>query len=79
MEYLLLRIYRSRDVSEDSLDLSLDLVYVDVSYNDYSLKIRAAPSLIEACKALVCKCLELLLTTDEGSLCIWSVTLIIWK
>ena len=74
MENLLFWIYRSRDVSEDRLDLCLYLVNVDVSYNDDSLKVWTAPSLIEACEALISECLELLLATDECSLCIWSVT-----
>ena len=79
MENLLFWIYRSRDVSEDRLDLCLYLVNVNVSYNDDSLKVWTAPSLIEACEALISECLELLLATDEGPLCIWSVTIIIWK
>ena len=79
MENLLFWIYRSRDVSEDRLDLCLYLVNVNVSYNDNCLKVRTAPCLIEACEALVSECLELLLASDEGSSCIWSVTIIIWK
>ena len=79
MENLLFWIYRSRDVSEDRLDLCLYLVNVDVSYNNDCLKVWTSASLIEACEALITECLELLLASDEGSSCIWSVTIIIWK
>ena len=79
MDYLLLWIDRCRDVAEDRLDLRFNLVNIDVSHNYYSLHVRSAPSLVEVGKAFVLECLELLLTADECSLCIWSVTIIIRK
>ena len=79
MEYLRLRILCSWNIAEDSLDLVLDLVYIHVSDYDDSLKVRSAPCGVEVCEAFVFEGLELLLATDECSLGIRSVSIILRK